>query len=175
MRVVPTEFAVVQLGVKRDFVAAIFRNVQAIVGGVRSPGRNQMYVNDGARGPGIALVDDVAVAVNLEGTIKMRAGFDGAFAVVLDLAAPENRLAFFVGSLEFQPNVESIDSAAGEKVAYLARAHDDVDAHIVAAAHGSVGAIDGSGNRAKFTCRPFRQLGFGFFADCKSCGKFLFA
>src|SRR5947207_10534407 len=79
----------------------------------------------------------------------MRAGLDGALAVILDPAAPENGLAFFVRGLQFQPNVEGIDSTAGEKVADLARSNDHVHANIIAAAHRSVGSINGRRDRVE--------------------------
>ena len=109
-----------------------------------------MHVNDGARGPRVALVDGIAVPVDLQRTIKVRAGLDGAFAVVFDLAAPENLLAFFVGGLQFQPNIEGVYGAPRKEVANLARSNDDVHANIIAAAHGGVRAINWSGNRPKF-------------------------
>ena len=86
-----------------------------------------MDVDDGAGGPGVALVDGIAVAVDLERFVEVRAGFDGALAVVFDFAAPEDGLAFFVGGLEFEPDVEGVDGAAGEEVADLASEDDDVD------------------------------------------------
>src|SRR5438094_4969440 len=105
----------------------------------------------------------------------MRAGLDGALAVILDPAAPENGLAFFVRGLQFQPNVEGIDSTAGEKVADLARSNDHVHANIIAAAHRSVGSINGRRDRAKFASRAFRQRGFRLFSNSKSRRELLFA
>src|SRR5690348_12618 len=175
LRVVPAEFAVVQLGVQRNFVATVFRNVQVVVHCIGRAWRNQVDVNDGARGPGIALVDDVAVAVNLERTVEMRAGINGAFAVVFDLSAPENGLAFFVGSLEFDPYVEGIHSATGEKVADFARSNDDIHANIIATTNRSVGTIDRSRDRADFTGRAFWQPPFGLFSYGERGREFLFA
>src|SRR5437588_7927463 len=39
-----------------------------------------------------------------------------AFAVVFNLAAPENGLAFFVGGLQFEPNIEGVYRPTREKV-----------------------------------------------------------
>src|SRR5689334_18969842 len=105
----------------------------------------------------------------------MRAGLDGAFAVVLDFAAPENGLAFFVISLELQPNVERIHCAAGEKVADFARSNDYIYANVIATANRGIGTVDWSRDRAHFTRRTFRQRGLGFFPYGESCGEFLFA
>ena len=105
----------------------------------------------------------------------MRAGLDRAFAVVFNLAAPENGLAFFVGGLQFEPNIEGVYRPTREKVTYLARANDHVHANIIAAAHGGVGAIDGSGNRADFAGWAPRQRGLRFLSDCEGRGEFLLA
>ena len=111
----------------------------------------------------------------------MRAGLDGALAVILDPAAPENGLAFFVRGLQFQPNVEGIDSTAGEKVADLARSNDHVHANIIAATHRSVGPINGRRDRAKLklmidfayarNCRQQTILRYFGEADPARCGN----
>src|SRR5690349_11217137 len=105
----------------------------------------------------------------------MSAGLDGTFAIVLDLAAPKNGFAFFVGRLQFEPDIEGINGAAGEKMADLARSNDHVHANIIAAANGSARAIDGSGDRANFTCRTFWQRGLGFFTHGESRRELLLA
>jgi hypothetical protein len=107
--------------------AGAFRDVQAKVGGIGGAGRDKVDVDDGAGGPGVALVDWIAMTVDLERFVEVSAGFDWAFAVVFDFAAPENGLAFFVGGLEFEPDVEGVHGATGEEVADLAGADDDVD------------------------------------------------
>src|SRR5262249_11912813 len=134
-----------------------------------------MHVNDGARGPSVALVNGIAVPIDLERTIKVRARLDGPFAIVFDFAAPENRLAFFVRGLQLEPNVERVDGPAGEKVADLARSNDYVHANIVSAANWSISAIDGSRNCAKLARGTFGQRGLGFLAYRKGCGEFLLA
>jgi len=74
-----------------------------------------MDVNDGAGGPGVALVDGIAVAIDLERFVEVRARLNGAFAVVFDFSAPENGLALFVGGLKFEPDVEGVHGASGKK------------------------------------------------------------
>src|SRR2546429_2117202 len=128
--VVPTELAVVQFCVQRDFGPAIFGNMQMIVRGIRRARRDQVHVNDRARCPRIALVDDTAVSVDLQRTIKMRAPVDGALPVVLNLAAPENGFAPIVGGFELEPNVKGINGAAGKEMADTAGSNDYVDANV---------------------------------------------
>src|ERR1700719_1532437 len=120
-----------------EVFAYAFGDVEAEVGGIGGAGRDEVDVNDGAGGPGIALVDGIAVAIDLKRFVEMCAGFDGALAVVFNFAAPENGLAFFVGGLEFETDVEGV---AGEEVADFAGADDDVYLDIVTAADGVVGA-----------------------------------
>ncbi len=57
MGVPPLEFAVVEFGMKRDVFAGAFGDVQAEVGGVGGARRDEVDVDDGAGGPGVALVD----------------------------------------------------------------------------------------------------------------------
>ena len=87
----------------------------------------------------------------------MRSRLDGAFAVVLDFPAPEKHLTFFIRGLQFEPYIESVHRAAREEVPDLSRAHHDVDASIIAAPYGRIGAIDGGGDGTYFSGRAFRQ------------------
>src|SRR5229473_8277434 len=128
----PHEFTVVELGVERDCAAYVFWNVQTIVNGVRRARRNQADINDGACGPSVALVDGIAVTINLERPIEMRALLNGTFAAVFNHAAPEDSLVFFTAALQPEADVESVDGAAREKVADLLCADDHVDDDIVA-------------------------------------------
>src|SRR5437660_6794707 len=139
MRIEPTELAIVELGVKCNLVAGIVRNVEAIVRGIRGAWRDQMNVNNGASGPGVSLVDGIAVTIDLQRTIEMGSRLDGAFAVVLNFAAPENSLPFIVSGLQLEPDIEGVHCAAGEKVADFAGTHDNIDAGIIAAANGRIG------------------------------------
>ncbi len=116
-----------------------------------------MDVNNGASRPGISFVDGIAVPIDLQRTIEMRPRLDLAFAVVLHFPAPENRLAFFIGGLEFQPDIEGIHRAAREEVPDLARAHDHIHANVIAPTHRRIGAIDGSGDGADFARGAFGQ------------------
>src|SRR5690349_11467761 len=113
-----------------------------IVHGVRRARRNEMHVNNRARSPSIALVDDMAVRIDLQRAIKMRARLDGTFPVVFDFATPKNGLAFFVGGLEFEPHVKGINGAARKEMANAAGSNDHIDAQIIATPDCSIGAIN---------------------------------
>ena len=150
-----------------DLVSGALGNVQAVVHGVGSARRNQVDVNDGTRGPGIAFVDGIPVLVNLKRAIEVGAGFDRAFAVVLDHAAPENCLSFVVGGLELEPGVVGVHGATREKMADLLCAHYNINTHGVPAAKHRLHAIERRGNRRGFGCRG-SNFGFGLFANRKS-------
>src|SRR5439155_5693791 len=165
MRIEPTELAIVEFGVKRNLVAGIVRNVEAIVRSVRGPRRDQMDVNHGASGPGISFVDGIAVAIDLERTVEVGARLDGAFAVVLNFAAPENSLPFIVSGLQLEPDIEGVHCAAGEEVADLASAHNHIHTGVIAAAHERVSAIDRSSDGADFASGAFRDGSIRFFAN----------
>ena len=150
MRIEPAELAIVELGVERNFVARIFGNVKTEVCCIRGTRRDQMDVHDRASGPGVALVDGIAVAIDLQRTIEVRSRFDGTFTVVLDFSAPEEYLAFFISRLQLEPDLEGVHRATWEKVADFAGTHDHVHAGVIAAAHGRVSAIDRSRNWADF-------------------------
>src|SRR5271170_2296201 len=109
-----------------------------------------MNVQKCSRGPGIALVDTVAVSVELQRTIKMRALFDRAFAAVLDHAAPEYGLTFFIRGFQFEPGVVGVDGAAGEKVADLLGAHHHVHTYGVISPDDWLRAIQRRGDRRHF-------------------------
>ena len=87
--------------------------------GIGRSRRNQAHVHDGAGRPRVPLVDRVAVRIDLQRAVKVRALLDRTFAVVLDLAAPEDGLALVVDALELQPGVVGIDRAAREEVSDL--------------------------------------------------------
>src|ERR1700751_3196919 len=108
LRVPPRKFAVIQLGDYVNAVSGVWRNMKAEVRRVRCAGRDEVSVNGGARGPGIAFVDGIAVRINQQRTIKMGAGIDGAFTFVCGAAAPEDRAAFVVGGGKLQPAIESV-------------------------------------------------------------------
>ena len=141
---------------------------------VGGAGRNQTHVHDGARGPGVALVDRIAVRIDLERAIKVRALIDRAFAVVLHHAAPENRAAFVVVAFQFEPAIEGIDRAAGEEMADALGAHHNIDANCVAAADGGLHAVerrgDGAASALDWAGRDFR---FRFFSHGEGGGEFV--
>src|SRR5439155_490668 len=118
----------------------IFGNVKTEVCCIRGTRSDQMDVHDRASGPGVALVDGIAVAIDLQRTIEVRSRFDGTFTVVLDFSAPEEYLAFFISRLQLEPDLEGVHRATWEKVADFAGTHDHVHAGVIAAAHGSVRA-----------------------------------
>ena len=112
-----------------------------------------------------AFVDGVAVRIDLQRTIKMRALVDGPVAVVLYHAAPEDGLALIVGSLEFQPRVVSIDSAAWEEVADFFCAHDHIHAHRIAPTQRRLNPIQRSRDGNGFAPRIARDFALRLFAD----------
>src|SRR5713101_4319124 len=145
MRIEPTELAVVQLGMQRDFVTRLFRNVETIMRRVCRARGDQMDVDNRPRGPGVSFVDGIPVPIDLQRTIEVRPRLDRTFAIVLHFPAPENRLAFFICGLQFKPNIESVNCAAGEEVPNFAGAYNDIHASVIAPAHRRIGAIEGSG------------------------------
>src|SRR5260221_715618 len=102
----------------------------------------------------------------------MRTGFDRPFSVVLNFSAPENGLPFFIGGLQFQPDVEGVHGAARKKVADFAGSNHDIDKIIIAAAHGSLHASKRRGDFAGFAAYAFWSGRFGLFANRESGGKF---
>jgi hypothetical protein len=123
------------------------------VHGVSRARRNQPHIYDGARGPGIALVDGIAVCVDLQRTIEMRAFFHRTFAIILDHATPEDCLALVVDALQFKPRVVGVDGAAGEKVSDLLGANDDIDADGIAAAQRRLHAVQRGSDWRSFAGR----------------------
>ena len=172
MRIEPAKLPVVKLRMQCNLIARIFENVQTEVRRVRRARRNQTNVNHRTRRPGVSFIDGIAVPIDLQRTIEVRAGLDRAFAVVLDFSAPENRLPFFIGSLQLKPDVECVHSAAGEKMPDLARPYDHIHAGVIASLDCCVGAIDRSRDGADFSRRSFRQRNIRFFANRESRREF---
>src|SRR5712692_8470740 len=164
MRIEPAELAIVQLGMQRNFVARTFWNVQTKMGGVRRSRRDQMDVNHRASGPRISLVDGIPVPIDLQRTIEVRPRLDRTFAIVLHFPAPENRLAFFICGLQFKPNIESVNCAAGEEVPNFAGAYNDIHASVIAPAHRRIGAIEGSGYGSDLAGWALRKRNVRFFS-----------
>jgi len=109
--------------------------------------------------------------INEQRLVKMSALFDRALAVVVDLAAPEEGLTFFIDGLEFKPHIEGVDGAPGEKVTDLARANDDIYPHIIAAPHGRIHTAQGCGDGSGLACGAVRQSRFRFFTHRKGSGQ----
>ena len=95
LRVPPQKFPVVQLGVQGDLLAGIFWDAQAVVNRICRPGRNQPHIDHRARGPGVALVDHVAVRIHLQRAVEVCAGFHRAVPAILNaiLAVIQNGAA----------------------------------------------------------------------------------
>src|SRR5207244_6320985 len=90
-------------------------------------GRNEAYVQRAARLARCALVDRIAVPVELIRAVQVSAWFHWSAAFVGHLAAPENDPPVGVARLELKPDVERVDGPSGKEVSDLTRPHDDVD------------------------------------------------
>ncbi len=79
-------------------------------------------------------------------------------------------------AFQFEPGVVGIDRAAGEKMANFLGAHDDIDAHGVAAAQRGLYEVQGSGDRwnssARACFRTRSDFGFRFLAHGECSGQF---
>src|SRR5207244_5104487 len=111
-----------------DAAGGILGNSYAVVNRVRRSWWNQAHIGQGACGPGITLVDGIAVAIELQRAIEVSAFFDGPLSTVFDHAAPENNVAILIGSLKLEPHIERVHRTAREEVSDLARAYDDIHA-----------------------------------------------
>ena len=136
LRVPPRELPVVDPGPEPDGVAAVLGDGQAIVDGVRGPGRDEPDVGQRTRHPGVALVDGVAVVVEQEAAVEVRPALHRPLASVLHGAAVEDGAPAVVGGQELHPHVEGVHRPAGEEVADLPRPHHHLEAHRFAAGHG---------------------------------------
>ncbi len=146
LRVDPGELAVVHPRHQMNVAACVFRDLQPEVNRVCGPRRNQVHVHRRAVGPGVALVGGIAVRVNGQRAVKLRAGIHGALALILHHAAPEEDLALIVGGFQFQPAVEGIDRSSGEEVPHADRAHHHVHASGLARHNGSLHTIERRGH-----------------------------
>ena len=145
LREIVRELAVIQFGRERDGPCGVFRNLHAIMHHVGRARGNQAHVQHAARLPGIALVDHVAVAIDLKGAIEVRARFHRALAAILRLAAPEDHAAVGVLALQFQPYIGGVYGAAREEMADLARAHHHIHARCRARLQVNARVIDRRG------------------------------
>src|SRR6516164_99160 len=127
--------------------------------------RNQAYIYNRPRRPRIALVDEIAMFVNLQRAVEVRSGIDRSAGI--GLAAPEEHLALVVHGFHLYPGLGSVHSATRKKVSNLAGAHDNVDARAVAATDGSVHLVERSAERRDFSGRLARGLHLCFLAHGK--------
>jgi hypothetical protein len=163
LRVIPGELAVIEFRSQVNRPLRVFRNVQKIVDRVGRAGLNGVHIKHAARLPGIALVDLIAVGVELIRLIKMRPRLDRALAAIFHLAAPEDHLAGRIRGLKFQPDIEGIERAAGEEVSDLARSDHHVDASRRAGAELRLRLIEGAATCADFADESVALL-LGFFS-----------
>ena len=108
-------------------VPGIGRDVQAVMNRVGRAGRHEADVRDRSRRPGIALVDRVAVRVELKAAIEMRTRLDRSFPTVSHGAAVQQDTALVVDRFELDPDVEGVHGAAREEMTDLPGADDDLD------------------------------------------------
>ena len=155
LREPPGELAVVDPGPQGDAVARVFGHLQPVVDGVGRAGGDQPHVGDRAGGPGVALVDGVAVFVELQAAVEVRAGVHRPAAAVGRRAAVQQHAAPVVHGLELDPDVEGVDRPAGEEVTDVAGAHHHLDAHRFAAPHGRRRQVEGRNHLRRF--RPAGQ------------------
>ena len=138
-------------------LAGVGGNVETIVQGIGRAWGNEPNVGHGPRHPGVALVDDAAVFVQLQAAIEVGAGVDRA-AVALERAAVKQGPAAIVYRLELDPHVEGIHRAGRKEVPDLPRAHDHLDADGFPAAHvastRSSGPTTGAGARSVKVAAP---------------------
>ena len=154
LRVPPRELPVVDFRLQVNAVASVLRDLQPVVHGVGGPRWNQPHVGHRSRGPRIPLVDGIAMTVEQQAAIEMRAFIDRPAAALGGRAAMEQRAPAIVGRLEFHPHIESVDSAAREEMPDLARAHDHFDARRLAAPHPRVDAAERTDHFCRRTHAP---------------------
>src|SRR5271165_6130223 len=157
---------------QRNLVPGIFWNQQAEVHSVSRSRWNQPHIYDRPRCPRVALVDGIAMRVDLQRTIKVRPLLDGAVAVILDHAAPENSLALIVRALQFEPGVVGVYRAAREEVPDFLGAHHHVHAHGIAPPEGGLYTVQRCRDGSDLSTGLNRDFAFGLFAYGEGGGKF---
>ena len=140
---------------------------------VGGAGRNQTHVHDGARGPGVALVDRIAVRIHLKRAIEVRALFYRAFAIVPNHATPENRLALVVDTFEFEPGIVGVDGASRKEMAYAFGTNYNFDANGVAATDGGLHAVERRSDKSRLNGRTGRDFRFCLLSDGESGCEFV--
>ena len=128
LRVVVRELPVVQLRGEGHRPLRVLRDPHAVVRHVSGAWRDEADVEHAARLEGVALVDRVAVRIELIRLVEVRAGFDRTSPLVGHLPAPVDDLALGIAPFKFEPDVEGVHGAARKEVANPACAHHHVDA-----------------------------------------------
>ena len=86
-----------------------------------------MGIDDCARSPSVALVDDVTVSIDEERPIAVRTRLHRAAPLICDRATPKQDLAIFVNRFELYPNVKCVNRPTWEKMADSSIAHHDLN------------------------------------------------
>ena len=74
----------------------------------------------------------------------MGARLHGTLSLILDSPAPENNLPLVVDSLQLEPDIESVNRAAGKEVADRSGSRDDVNTYRVTTPDYRRGSVDWS-------------------------------
>src|SRR5262245_15990881 len=139
--------------------------------GVSSARWNQPDIDNRAARPCVPLVDVVAVPINQQRAIKMRAFFYWSSSGVLNLAAPENDAAFIIGGLQFHPAIEGINGTGGEEVTHFAGSHHQIDSNVVPATDGWIDPVQRRTHRQCHFTASLRSCRLSFFADSERSGQ----
>jgi hypothetical protein len=131
-RILPGELAVVQLRRHGDGPLRILGDLHPVVHDIGGAGRNQTDIQQAARLPRVALVDRIAVAVEHQRTVEVRARIHRSLSVIGHAPAPEHSASRCVLALQFKPDIERIHRAAGEEMTDLPRADHHVELHRIA-------------------------------------------
>src|SRR5580692_3882917 len=127
-----------------------------------------MHIHHGARGPGITFVDAIAMRINLQRAIEVRAFLHRAFAIILDAAAPEYSLALVVRRLQFEPGIVGIYRTTGKEMADFLGADHDIDSDRISAAKGRMHTVQRRRDWKGIEFLTRNSLRLCLFADRKS-------
>src|SRR2546426_11784731 len=91
--------------------------------------RNQAHVEDRTGRPCIALVNGIAMFIQLERFVKVSSRLDRPFAaaarLILGHSAPIEDVPLFIFALQLSPDVKRVYRSARKKMTYVARPRDD--------------------------------------------------
>ena len=132
----PGKLAIVDLRAQGDAIAGVLRDLQPVVDGVGRARRNQAHIRHRAGHPGVPFIDRVAVLVELQAAVEVRARVHRTAAPVLSHPAVEQDTPLFVHRLEFHPHVEAVDGPAWKEVPDVACADDHLYPDRLSASHG---------------------------------------